>query len=126
MRVRIRIENGRELAEAISKLEKKAAKAVLRDGIEAGGELLAAEMASLAPKDTGELAESIKPVSRKSTPIQASVDVGPTGEVFHGLFHEFGTKKMPAHPFMVPAAEAKREEIVGAIIDAMRKAVEGK
>jgi HK97 gp10 family phage protein len=27
---------------------------------------------------------------------------------FLGVFHEFGTVKMPAHPFMTPAVEAQR------------------
>ena len=126
MRVRIHIENGRELAEAISKLEKKVAKAVLEDGVQAGGETLSEEAARLAPKDTGRLASSIRPEKIKSNNEMAMVAVGPTGKVHHALLVEFGTKKMPAQPFLVPATEAKREDIINDITNAMRKAIEGK
>jgi len=56
------ISNSREPAEVISNLENKATKAVLKDDVEAGDELLAAEMTNLVPRDIGETAErSSKP-----------------------------------------------------------------
>lgn len=42
-------------------------------------------------------------------------------ENFHGHFLEFGTVKMGAQPFLIPAAEEGREEVAGLVSAALRK-----
>ena len=54
-----------------------------------------------APVDTGALRSSIS-VSGTGTTAQVTTGVD------YAIFQEYGTHKMPAHPFMTPAAEAQR------------------
>ena len=42
-------------------------------------------------------------------------------DVFYGHFVEFGTANTPARPFLIPAAEAKREEVAATVAAALRK-----
>jgi len=83
------------------------------------------EASSLAPKDTGRLEISIitgTQLTRRQRSSAykagalgvAEVHVGTA--LSRGLFQEFGTFKMPAHPFMRPAWEhnkEKAEQIIG-------------
>lgn len=34
---------------------------------------------------------------------------------YYGFFHEYGTSKMPAHPFVRPAADTKKPEVLAAM-----------
>ncbi|KAA0257208.1 hypothetical protein FHQ18_11630 [Deferribacter autotrophicus] len=62
----------------------------------------------------------------KTTTLKQSISTAHKGDfaivgtpVFYGLFHEEGTNKIPARPFMKPAFEsmqAKTEKIVAAIL----------
>ncbi|HDS1582233.1 TPA: hypothetical protein QEL15_004357, partial [Stenotrophomonas maltophilia] len=54
--------------------------------------------------------------------IRSAVEV--PRSVFYGKFGEYGTSKMVAWPFMRPAAEAKAEEAVGAMRDALAEAIQ--
>jgi HK97 gp10 family phage protein len=56
------------------------------------------EARRLAPKDTGDLVKGIK-VRR----IRGGWSV--VSLMFYGHFHEFGTVRLPARPFMTPAGE---------------------
>jgi len=83
------------------------------------------EASSLAPKDTGKLEISVitgTQLTRRQRSSAykagalgvAEVHVGTA--LSRGLFQEFGTFKMPAHPFMRPAWEhnkEKAEQIIG-------------
>lgn len=42
-------------------------------------------------------------------------------DVFYGHLVEFGTVRSAPHPFLLPAAEAKREEVVGLVNAALAK-----
>lgn len=46
--------------------------------------------------------------------------VGGSGDVFYGHFVEHGTVKLPARPFMAPAAEAVRNNIDSLVRAALR------
>jgi HK97 gp10 family phage protein len=56
------------------------------------------EARRLAPKDTGDLVKGIR--TRRIRGGWAVVSL-----VFYGHFHEFGTVRLPARPFMTPAGE---------------------
>ncbi len=60
-----------------------------------------------APVDTGALRASIE----TSHPARTRSEVA-TG-VEYGVYQEYGTVKMPAQPFMTPAAEAARPRFMG-------------
>jgi HK97 gp10 family phage protein len=61
----------------------------------------------LAPKLTGFLADRIKivtvPRRRGGGSGTVTVGVGPMQDAFYGMFHEFGTVKMAARPWLRPA-----------------------
>ncbi len=45
------------------------------------------------------------------------------GRTFYGKFLEFGTSRMPAHPFMGPVVEAVKTAAVGKISEDLEKSV---
>lgn len=59
------------------------------------------------PRATGALHDSIR-VIKSSRSTNGRVRVG-NRNVFYAHMVEFGTVKMPAQPFLVPAAEAERD-----------------
>jgi HK97 gp10 family phage protein len=63
------------------------------------------------PKDpgravTGALRNSIQAVMEPGDGLKWRVNVGQ----FYGLFQEFGTSKMPARPYLVPAVEKLKQQ----------------
>jgi HK97 gp10 family phage protein len=84
------------------------------------------EASTLAPKETGKLEISIitgTQLTRRQRSSAYKAGTLGVAEVYvgtalsRGLFQEFGTFKMPAHPFMRPAWEHNKEkalEIIGA------------
>ena len=70
----------------------------------------------LVPVDTGATKNSIEV---HPGPGDAEASVGPSTE--YAPFLEFGTRRMAARPFMVPAAEAER----GPFMAALKAIVEG-
>jgi len=81
---------------------------MVRLPVEAGGavnetaEAVASAAQSNAPVDTGALRASIDVTKTGSTAAQVTTGVD------YAIYQEYGTYKMPAHPFMTPAAEAER------------------
>lgn len=47
--------------------------------------------------------------------------VGPVPKAFWGLFVERGTEKQPARPFLAPAFEARKNDVVAVIGETIRK-----
>lgn len=74
-----------------------------------------------APRDTGGLAENIVKSGVKQAGIGKYIEVGPDSKHFYGLFHEFGTVKMPAQPFMGPALEEDSKEVMNTIAEVLRE-----
>lgn len=83
----------------------------LKTAVAAGAETLRAEISANAPKATGELSNDADAVISKDG-LSASVGYDSSASGFkrewkkHGfiaLFQEYGTKNMPAHPFIRPS-----------------------
>lgn len=83
----------------------------LKTAVATGAETLRVEISANAPKATGELANDADAVVSKDG-LSASVGYDSNAPGFkaewkkHGfiaVFQEYGTKKMPAHPFVRPA-----------------------
>lgn len=77
----------------------------------ASAERIAQEAQGRAPRDTGELADSIE--AKPGEDDEYRVEVG----VWYAHFLEFGTSRQGARPFLTPAAEAEREPHRKAISD---------
>lgn len=82
----------------------------LQKGLAAGGKLVEGAAKAKAPFDTGHLRESITSQADGS-----HCDIGTNVE--YGIYQEFGTYKMAAHPFLVPALKENESEVVQAVKD---------
>jgi HK97 gp10 family phage protein len=116
-----------EVQKAFRELPNTLAKKVIRQALRAGMKVIKNEAVKLAPKKsrkskktknlkrTGALRKAIKvrAVVRKRNVIGIDLKVGDgdfLGKTFYAAFVEFGTSRMPAHPFMRPAFESKKSE----------------
>jgi HK97 gp10 family phage protein len=72
-----------------------------------------------APVRTGALRNSIQ--SERTGEREAVVRVG----VDYGIYQEFGTSKMAAHPYLMPAAEEAKPRFEERMRDAVREACRG-
>lgn len=68
-------------------------------------------------QDTGVLANNIETVQRKPLLVEVSSNAPYSAPL------EFGTSRMAARPFMQPARDAKRKEVVALVQKAMNRAV---
>ncbi len=99
-------------------------------GVVDGAESVAADARTRAPVDTGELRDAIKVEHppRVGSRSEALVVVDPAdieGD-YHPVHAEFGTSRMPARPFMTPAAEAGRRVVLRRVIARARRALNRK
>lgn len=80
----------------------------------AGAEVINKEVVKNAPERTGHAKKYLK-VSKVSKEkgikvVKIGISKGDNSEAFYLKFHEYGTSKMAARPFMRPAFERKRKE----------------
>src|SRR5690554_1594084 len=88
--------------------------ASLEEAAAAGAAVIRDEVEQRAPRGaTGDLAESVDDRPDESSANRAThlVFVGK----YYGYFHEYGTSKMAAHPFLRPAVDAKKAEAEEAV-----------
>lgn len=123
---------------------------VLTEAAKAGGDILKSEAMALAPRGaTGNLAAHIRlRTRRESDANEGGVEVLPGKKEFYGYFKEFGTGRffdssaaqamglpgkgrggkrgpsLPAKPFLRPAAENKRPQIIEAVQARLVTAIE--
>jgi HK97 gp10 family phage protein len=122
--VTVRIEGLKELEAALTELPTANAKAVLRRTLKEAGEPVARAARSLAPKDHGDLAESIdvspklsgrqSKLHKKEAAVEMFIGAGPSAA--HAHLQEFGTG--PGHvaqPFMRPAWDQNKAKVLDTI-----------
>lgn len=91
------------------------------EAAEAGGKVLVTAMSQRAPKRTGKLSRGIV-MSTERTEGGVSVKVGPGKDVFYGgRWIELGTKFMPAQPYMRPAMDESKKQVLAAVKEAIKK-----
>ena len=116
----IEIVGFRELEDKLSRLDEKL-KCALEEALEEIAEKIRDDAKSFAPVDTGALRKSIR-VEKKGE-LQFSVVAGDGGvinprtgrEVDYAGFVEFGTSRMSPQPYMQPALEKNRDEILNIV-----------
>lgn len=90
-----------------------------------GAELINKEIIKNAPEKTGRAKKYLKVSKVKKEKGIKVVKVGISKEdnsqAFYLKFHEYGTSKMPARPFMRPAFERKRKEALEKTYEVIRK-----
>jgi HK97 gp10 family phage protein len=103
-----------KLLAALKDLEPKLAKGVLSKAMRAGAKPILETAKAMAPVDTGDLRRSLKIRAIKRNRkgrvgVVISTDKGFfKGDTFYAAFHEFGTSRMPARPFIRPAFDAHK------------------
>lgn len=142
-----------ELQQALTDLPRKVAEKGLRVSLKAGAAPIEAAMVTLAPKNTGFLAEHFSTkIKMAHDQLSASAFIGPKGKVDYPMylsgaykiirnakgkaikigkvavatiarFLEFGTSKMSKKPFMTQAFESNKEAALGLIIQGLATAV---
>lgn len=120
--VKLKIDGLKELDEALGQLPKATARAVLRKVLKEAGQPLAQTMRAKAPREEGNLIESID-VGTKLTKRQAALHrkeggpkdfaeafVGPNDPA--GVQQEFGNHRHPPKPFARPAWDSQQSNVL--------------
>ena len=109
---KIEIKGAKELEKVLRMLPRKMSEDVLVRATRSGASIVRNEVKRRAPVGSGpahpkygRLKNNIKTTKIKQRGGAASIVVH-TGKAFWGSFLEFGTSKMPAHPFFRPAFDA--------------------
>lgn len=123
MRLQMTVVGRRELGANLIGVGRAYGRTALERIVLAGGRPIAQQAAMDAPKDTGFAASTIMPRIVDSGPRHATAAIGPSQEGFYLLFHEIGTSKLPARPFLGPAAESEQRAAVEAMRQEARKIV---
>lgn len=115
------VTGGPEAAQALRALGSAAsAEKVLRQALGAAASEVLASAREHVPVDTGGLKKSLAIGSKPAPRYEALVIVGQRGSrrrISHLL--EFGTRKMPAHPYMRPALDDSAEHALRAFASAI-------
>lgn len=90
-----------------------------------GAEVINKEIIRTAPEKTGKAKKYLK-VSKVTKEkgikvVKVGISKEDNSQAFYLKFHEYGTSKMPARPFMRPAFERKRKEALEKTYEVIRK-----
>ena len=89
--------------------------------------LVESEIAQRAPANTGALRASLDAVASRSASAASAtvqVDNSAQGGIEHyAVFQEFGTSRMPAHPFFRPGLEAARPKVDALMTSELQKVI---
>lgn len=149
--VEMKIDGLKELDEALKKLPIELQKKELRAAVAKSSNILKKEVIAKAPVNTGRLRDNVYRFYAKnqSDSGRATYIVGvrngkkkryvrsrknyrlgragqsyvTDGDAFYWKFIEFGTKKMPARPFIRPAFDGKKTEIIESIKLSLAKSI---
>lgn len=140
----------KELQQALKELPDRISKNVLRGAVAAGAAIIRKEAIARAPVYTGSVAEGHPPpgtlkrsiyqkqILEYSNLTQQMFYVGVrhgkkyqkqgkkrnlSQDAYYAKWVEFGTSKMPAHPYLRPAFEAKKNDAVQSIKDYLAKRI---
>jgi len=126
----IQIRGGEKLAAALEALGPAMEKKILRSAMREAAKPILDDAKRRAPVLTGQLRKSLKIRSiKRNRQGQVGVVISTEkgffkGETFYGAFHEFGTKKMPARPFIRPAFESNKAQSVRIVGEAIKIGLE--
>lgn len=96
--------------------------------IRKGGEIIRdaakANIRSQGLHDTGALHDNFSMNTTEKDRSQVEVTIGPGKKQFYAYFHEYGTSKMKARPFLRPAYDENIDEVQEKIAEELRKTIE--
>lgn len=114
------------LERAMTSLTPKAARRALNAALMAGARIIVKEAKIRAPRRTGELRRNIvaRQAPRGRAESSAAVHIGVRQQAFYFQFHELGTRRIPAKPFLRPALDAAREPALAKIAERLGQRIE--
>lgn len=89
--------------------------------LRAGGAVVKEAVAGEAPRRSGTLQKSIQASRVKTREGIKQVEVGPNKEGWYGQFHEMGTVRMPANPFMSRGYQASKDQALETIARTLQR-----
>jgi HK97 gp10 family phage protein len=130
--IEFKVSGFKELERNLRKLPQEIAGKVLRESLRKAAQPVVEQAKTAAPRSTdpgsqGHLADSIALRSFKTEgldDLEVNLWLGPSPKHFYGMFHEFGTRKMPARPFLRPAWDAQGNEVLDAFGRLLGAAIE--
>ena len=95
----------------------------LEEAAHAGAEIVRDAAAGNAPRDSGGLADSIvaATLSGEKKPDGVEVGVGPDKKHFYGIFTEIGTRYHAATPWLRPALDENKEQVMHTIAGSLKE-----
>jgi HK97 gp10 family phage protein len=123
---KVTIEGGAELEQKLRDETKKLAVRVLRRAGREAGDVWIKAIEARAPELTGFLKTHIEMGTKAKGGDEGSltVMVGPDKKAYYGSFDEFGTRFQPAKPFMRPAFEETKQEVLDVFITDLKDELE--
>lgn len=130
----IKVEGLDQLADRLKGLGPDISKKSLAKSVSRGARVVRKKVEQLAPVDTGRLRRSVyvKKMPKQSNGQQQTYIVAVRSgkryqktdrDAFYWRFHEFGTEKLPAKPFIRPAFEGSKFEAADKIKEVLIKEV---
>lgn len=124
MSIKVKITGLRQIEQALSNLPKATAKNVVRRVLKARAQPIAEAARRLAPVDRGDLTKSItvgtklskaqRSQHKKRTPGTVEMFIG-AGRNPQAVLQEFGTAHHPPQPFMRPAWDSGKEQLLSGL-----------
>jgi HK97 gp10 family phage protein len=108
----------KELEQKLRDEPKNVAKKTLRRAAKDAADIWEAAISERAPAMTGFLRSQITMSSKATGGDEGSMQVmvGPSKKAYYGIFQEFGTRFMKAQPFMRPAFEQTKDQVLDAFV----------
>lgn len=121
---KIELEGMQELLDNLQQLGQKASR-VENQALTKAAEPILADAVQNAPEKTGRGKRGLT-ISRprkkgEEKYVLVGLERGDISEIFYMKFHEFGTSKMKARPFLGPAYEKHKQKAVEIIRDELRR-----
>ena len=133
-RNRVELDGADDMIAGLKRLTEDVGGEHLRDAVGAGAEIVRGVASQLAPRSQdgshgrlpGFLADHIE-TERQWTRRQdtAQTNVGPSKEAWYGSLQEVGTIHQPAQPFLRPALDETKNDVVEEIADQLRARILG-
>lgn len=137
MAASFKLNGGPELAFALSQLGDNVRKKITRRAVTAGAQVVKKRAKEIAKskgiQDTGALIRNIAgKVEKQTSPDYVQINIGVRhgkpkknakrqDDPFYWFFHEFGTSKMAARPFIRPAFEESKERVIEVMTEKIRE-----
>jgi len=118
----VKITGLRELEQKLRDETKKVAKRTLRRAAKDASEIWENAISERAPALTGFLKSQITMSSKATGGDEGSLQVmvGPSKKAYYGIFQEFGTRFQKANPFMRPAFEQTKDEVLNVFVENLK------